>query len=445
MDSFDATMLGLVVAGTLVGTPWFVYRAKRRARVALDEALEKRAKRTATARATIASMERTGLTINDVPQVALTMRLSEGASGTLEVKRLVDPLEAARFQPGASFPLLFDPGDSSNAEVDFEGKGAASSGETVNVRGAPFEWPLWLFGQRDAESWLLPARAPGSRPVVVMELTDPHSAARTPLDEAVIEMGASMVAEALWMTTDVRAAAMALVATDAKKLFKPVGASKAYDEYTPFLRERDQATITLWGAAREDLASRGLEWNVRVGGDPAERTFAGPLGESTEMIVAWLVGRGLTRRVAPPAWWTPAGGDSLEVHAVVMHNLRIQVLADSRNGALGPIEPAMHVGFVDLALDLAEQHRSELHTMLAATTAHYARRAGQLTDGLRDRAIRSIESWTDPGSAVHRLSPHWLASLGGEERAKARRLEMAATAGDAYGEWLAKLAEPETD
>ena len=82
--------------------------------------------------------------------------------------------------------------------------------------------------------------------------------------------------------------------------------------------------------------------------------------------------------------------------------------------------------------------------MIAAASAHYARKAGALTPALRKRALSLIESHGDPRSPVTWLSPHWLASLASDEAGRARRARMEPGASGPYLAWLRSIAVPET-
>jgi hypothetical protein len=120
--------------------------------------------------------------------------------------------------------------------------------------------------------------------------------------------------------------------------------------------------------------------------------------------------------------------------------LRTQILL--ANGVVS-VDEDSRAFYADRALHLAEAYPSEAHAMLAAASAHYAKKAGLLTLTLKRLALSMIESYQQRESPMKRLSPCWLASIGGDEAARAVRAEMEVGASGAYAAWLRRIATPE--
>jgi len=228
-----------------------------------------------------------------------------------------------------------------------------------------FAQPLWLDGQEELASRLAP-RAAGARPVVVMDA----------VDDELAKMSAWLVAETIWMTTDLPATAVAFhqrgVVTSPP--------SMDFEWFAPMIRKVGAPAAILWGRAPADG-----EWHLRVPTDGSERSFWGSLAECSEAIAAWLVERGLARRIERPAWWTPLPGPAPAERATAMWFLRQQILAREH---LVKLDAASRSYFLDQTLSLAEKHPAEVHTLLARASLRCEEASGGVTADWKSRAAR---------------------------------------------------------
>ncbi len=113
--------LGVAVAAlTWIGLPFWFRRTQRTERAEAIADAARAQKRRERGSATIKSLQRTGLTVNDQPQVKFELYLDLGdKEGTVEITRLVDLLEIPRVQPGRKLLVRYDPDDLDNLEIDF--------------------------------------------------------------------------------------------------------------------------------------------------------------------------------------------------------------------------------------------------------------------------------------------------------------------------------------
>jgi hypothetical protein len=448
--SFEAGLLMAVVAAVVIGVPLAIRRAGLRFDAEVRRLVARRARQRATGRATIKSIERTGLSINDQPQVeiALELKLPDRVH-TWAIRCIVDVLDIPRIQPGTELAVRFDPDDPANIACELEegfaaGHVPAPASRAVSATGATLEAPLWSFGHQDADAWLVPPRADAT-PLVVIVFSDPHHEARDSGDATLVEVAQHVVAEALWMTTDLPARTAVMVDLEAKKLVTPTGELASYEGLAPYLQNLEPRPIAVWGAARRDVATDGITIKIRRPDRPDERTLTATLPDLSGFLIGWLVGEGLCRRIEPPAWYRPPTGEALTLYAHVLHNLQLQILADKKNRALEPLAAELQHGFVDLAHDVAEAHDLAVLHLAALTSAHYAARAGLLDDRQRARALALLGRYTDD-HPIHRLSPSLLASFGRRDEATARIAALRAPSGgafrssaDPYQRWLASL------
>lgn len=457
-----------VVLAIFVLSPILAYRSlvsRRSFEAFVADRQERRARvRSARVAAKIAAIERTGMSINDQPEVRFQVdaRLLDGREIELKFTRVVDQLQIPRIQPGMALLLEYDPEDvEGNWKVDLdappEAIGAAARGvasapagasgpadASPSSTGAPLEGPLWTFGLKKADTWLLPPRGAGLVPLVVVDLLDAHAAASPGDREAIVDSAAHLVSEALWMQTDIPASSVVWVDLKARRVVEVRSGTITHEKLAPLLRSLDPAPIAVWGEGGRDLAGDGITLKVRIPGDPAERSFSGPLDEVTATLVGWLVGRGLCRRIAPPRWYAAPSAALLPTYARMLDNLQLQILADDKNKALPPIAAEIHHGFCDMAFEALEASpQAKQLAVLAAVTARYARRAGGLDEPRRRRALALLASATDPEHPLTRLAPRLLAELGEPAAAQQRRQSLAIGASGEYAAWLRGLDEPE--
>jgi hypothetical protein len=282
-------------------------------------------------------------------------------------------------------------------------------------------------------------------PLVVIAFSDPHHDARESGDATLIELAQHVVAEALWMTTDLPTSAAVMVDLGAKKLVTPTGELADHEGLVPYLRNLEPRPIAVWGAARRDAATDGITIKIRRPDRDEERTLTAPLADLPGFLIGWLVGEGLCRRVEPPGWYRAPEGEALAGYAYLLHNLQLQVLSDEKNRAIGELPAELQEGFVDLANDIAEAHDLAVIHLAALTTAHYAARAGRLDDRQHRRSLALLGRYAGD-HPIHRLSPSLLASFGRRDEALARVAELRApadgafrTAADPYQTWLDRV------
>lgn len=408
-----------------------------------------RAERGVTAEGRVTEIERTGLSINDNPEVRFTIAADLGYGNELTIthERIVDIIDLPRFQPGRSVRVIYDPEDHDNLEVLWEpgaagaSAGAETSAAALSGTGAPFSWPLWLFGMENAERWLLPPRDEAQPPVVIVDITDPHDATADDAREMLVDMAAFLLAEHLWLRTDAAASAAVLIHTETGRLLQPVGELADWEGLRPFVDALERAPVLAWGAALADLEREGIQLKLRLPGDDTERALAGPLPELTEMLIDWLVRRGLCQRLDPPAWWVAPTPRLRTTYATALHDLQLQILADHENEAIGPLDADLHAGFVERALEAAREHGDACPQLrlIAAVTAVYAARADRLPAPLRSRAVELVLAERDESTAVFRLSPHLLRQLGDTLAAHSRSTAFGREDDDAYAAWLREI------
>ncbi len=70
--------------------------------------------------AQIASIQLTGSTYNDQPQVILTVNVQpmQGAAFTSKAKMVIHPMNILHFQPGARVTVYYDPNDKTNVAIE---------------------------------------------------------------------------------------------------------------------------------------------------------------------------------------------------------------------------------------------------------------------------------------------------------------------------------------
>lgn len=451
----------VVVLAIFVLAPLLVYRSQKERRdfeafVREREAARARA-RSARVTGKIVSIERTGLEINDQPEVRFVVEatLLDGRAIELNFERIVDTLQIPRIQPGMPLVIAFDPArPEENWVIDLDAAPGASEAAsaaptaslpTASGTGAPLEGPLWTFGLKKADPWLLPQRGEGQAPLVIVDLLDHHAAASPGPREAIVDSAAHLVCEALWVRTDITASSLVWLDVEGRRVIEVRGQTIEYETLGPVLRSLEPTPIAVWGEGGRDLERDGVTLRVRQPGDPAERTFSGPLAEVVEMLIGWLVGRGLCRRVAAPRWYVAPAGELLPMYAQLLDDLQLQILADAKNGAIPPLDADVHHGFCDMAFEALErfpQAAAQLG-LIAAVTARYAGRAGGLDEARRRRAVELVTGARDAEGPLARLAPRLLAELGEPAAALQRRQALAIGASGAYAAWLRGLDAPE--
>jgi hypothetical protein len=447
----DAAALATSLLFAFLIANTFRYRAKDareteellKAREAKETALRIRGVTTA---ATIQSSEKTGWTVNDEPQYEfeLSFELHDGRTATLTQRRYVGVMDAPRLQDGKTVAVTYDRDDPENFEVHWDGPadGGIAPEEPISATGATLDYPLWAFGMEDAEEWLLPPRG-GGIPVLIIDITDPYDAEADERREVIVDLAAFVLAEHLWVNTDNAAGGAAMVNLANKKLVQPTGSLPEYEELLPFINALDVEPIVVWGSALEDLEREGLKLKLRLPGDEVERSLSGPALELGSMLADWVQRQGHCAPTPAPAWHKPLDEETLQPYSQALHDLQLQILADKKNEALGPLDADVHTGMLEAALASVEQHGDACPQLklLAATIALYARRADKLPDALRRKAIELVLAETDEASAIFRLSPHYLRQLEAGVDAHTRLSETRRNADRLYADWLDSIEQ----
>lgn len=434
---FETGLLVVVIAAIALGVPLSIRRAGLRDAAERQRFVEHRNRRRARGPATIRAIERTGISVDDQPQVEITLALAlPDRVVTITTQRIVDLLELPRIQPGTVVDVLYDPDDPTNHECDWNlgaapaGSAAAAPAAQVSATGATIEAPLWAYGHQDADAWLVPPRS-GDPPLVAIALGDPHHDARAHGDAVLVQVAQHLVAEALWMTTDLPTRASVMVDLEAKKIVTSLNELVPYAELLPFLQHLQPSPIAVWGAARRDLTTDGVTIKIRRPDTGEERALTATLPDLPGFLIGWLTGEGLCRRIDPPDWYQAPAGEALAMYAHVLYNLQVQILADAKNGALEPLSEELQHDFVDLANDAAEAHDLAVLHLAALTSAHYAARAGLLDDRQRTRSLALLGRYGGD-HPIYRLSPSLLASFGRRHQAAARIAALRAPGGGAF-------------
>jgi Arc/MetJ family transcription regulator len=405
--------------------------------------------------AKILSVQRTGMSINDQPEIRFTMEFDLQDGRVLEIKaeRIVDILEIPRVQPGGRVPVAYHPQNPMEFEILWEelagektGAGAGFSGsgeEPVSSTGATFDCPLWLFGMRSAETWLFPPRPGDAQRLVVVDFTDSLSDKGDQKRDWIVDSAAFIMAEAFWALTDMPATAAVMVNVEKRKLLNLTGHLMGFEELKPFTASLDYDPVVAWGAAGLDLEKDGLTLKVRLPGESSDRTMTAPLAELTDMLVSFLAGRGLCRRVDGPGWYSLPGPEQVPYYAVLLHNLQLQILADKKNKVLPELDRELSNDFVDLALDMCRDHGGRMGQLgvVMLTTAYYASRAGHLDPKMLARAMEVLVAVKDKQDPVYRLSPRYLREFGRGDGALERQRELSGSAGPAFDEWLKRALD----
>lgn len=315
--------------------------------------------------------------------------------------------------------------------------------EAPSQTGAEFDAPLWLFGTKSSEEWLLP-REPGRKRVVVVDFSDPHKDSGDKERDWLVDNAAFLLAETLWMRTDAAATAAVIVSLPLKKIISPQDDLAQYEKLSGLTNSFKEPAVVAWGAANRDIAREGLTMKVRVSDETDERSFTAPYAELEKTLIDWLVGRGLCARRDPPAWYAQPKAEQLPLWAIVHHNLQLQTLADAKNGVLAPLDADFQDDMVDYALDAVEQFEGagEQVKLAAIACAVYARRANALKEERRAKILEIVASLSHPD--LVRLSPRFYIALGEPARADAVKTDgdaYRAPADEAYRSWLLKIRE----
>jgi hypothetical protein len=338
--------------------------------------------------------------------------------------------------PGdAAIDLALQPGETTAPEA-----GPAKEGHVTGT-GATFECPLWLHGLRDAETWLLPPRSAGGLRLVVVDFPDPHGDEGPKEREWIVDSAAFLIAEDLWMQTDLQADPAVFVNVEARKLLQMTSPIGSFEDLAPFIGSIKPEPAVAWGTAGRDLQTEGLTATLRLPGESSERTISAPLADLAETIRSFLAGRGLCRVLGAPPWYRSPDPLMLPIYAVLLHNLQLQILADQKNRVLPPLTPDLQRDMVDFAFDALTEYPlgGEHLKLIAATTALYARRAGRLDEEARKRVLGILQNVTDPHDPLYRLSPHLYAVFDEPVLARKRRESLLPSAEGRYADWLGKL------
>jgi len=428
-----------------------------------QEQARERDERGVDVEARITRLERTGLKVNDQPQIELHVEaeLPDGRSFEGGVTMLADEDQLDGLEPGATLGVRLVPDDPENFELRLDepragttvrsldellaasedGEGDERGDERPSMTGAPIPWPLWIFGLQDAEAWLLPPRREDALPLAIVDLCDPYEDGSTPEREAVVDSAAYWLAERVWIQTDLPVSAAVFVAEAQRKVMQPTGSMFEYDALVPFLTTLEPFPAVARGEAGEDLDTDGLTLKLRLPDDPAERTLTAPVGELPGMLIDWLVRKGLCQRIEPPAWYAAPGPELLADYARALDNLQLQVIADKNNRFIERQEAEAHERYVEHAFAMLERHpdAGAQVLLLAAGTAHYAERDGRLGLVQRQQALDLINGVTDPEHPLYRISPLLLHVHREPVRAASRRKALRDRAEGAYAEWLDAL------
>jgi len=325
----------------------------------------------------------------------------------------------------------------------FSSRAAPSLAEAPLQTGAEFDAPLWLFGTKSSESWLLP-REPARKRVVVVDFSDPYAGSGDKERDWLVDNAAFLLAETLWMRTDAPATAAVIVSLPLKKIISPHDALAPWENLSGLTGSFKEPAVVAWGAANRDVAREGLTMKVRVSDETDERSFTAPYAELEKTLIDWLVGRGLCGRTDPPAWYAPPKPAQLPLWAIVHHNLQLQTLADAKNGVLAPLDADFQDDLVDYALDAVEQLEGagEQVKLAAIACAVYARRAGALKEERRTKILEIVAGLSAPD--LVRLSPRFYHALGEPARADAVRTDgdaYRASSTEAYRAWLREIRD----
>ena len=156
--------------------------------------------------------------------------------------------------------------------------------ESVEGTGAPIWYPLWLFGHEEAEKWLLPPRRDAGPPAILIDLSDPHNQGSEEGRAWIADSGAFLIAEEIWMTTDIRIAAESayfraaginngLTATELGLSFllpRAIGSSRAFEIMLSgrdvSSREADEIGLVSRTVADEKLMESALDLADQING-----------------------------------------------------------------------------------------------------------------------------------------------------------------------------------
>ncbi len=301
------------------------------------------------------------------------------------------------------------------AAVRFEGQD-----EAISAMGAPFWWPLWLYGLEDADGWLL-AAPEEERRVLVLDLWDPHDARSWKNRSMVIDSTAFLLAEQLGLTLGVQVGAAVMVDVARRKVLTAIGAAPPFAELTPFVNALESTPVVIWGEAGYDVEQDGLAFRIRTpDGEESGRTCR--LSGAADELADSLVRTGVARRREPPSWYLAPRPEERVRYSELLDLLHLVILADRDNGFLPSFDAEFHNECSALALrSLLDFPRAgEQWKLIAATMALYGTRAAALDENVRRAAVALVLSVDDPAHPLFRLSPLYLAAFQEQERARER-------------------------
>jgi len=450
--------ISLLGVWMMLGALLIYVKLRREDQEAMAAVLAQRKKEEALARrgenapGTIEAIRRTGLRINNQPQVEMRIRFrtADGRDAELTTRRIIDILEIPRFQPGRELTVRYIPGDETNAvvpqfeeglpevpEADAAAPPEAGEAQEVSATGAPIECPLWLYGQESPDEWFLSPRAEGA-PLLIMDISDPFCDMGDRDRDASADLLNFFIAEAFWFETDMPTRAAIWVDTDFKRLVQPTWPLKEFDEFGPFLDALDFTPAVMWGEAGRDLEGEGITMRIRLPEDGNQRSLTVPMGELVDTLIDWMVRRGRCARLKPPAWYRRPAASWRASYARALDSLTLQILADRKNRFLGELDGDFHNGFVDLCFDWVEAHAeagAQL-SLAALAAALYAHRAGKLDGKNRERALALLRGAADSSHPAHLLSPYMLRQLGDYVAASNRVRALRPGAQGVFARWL---------
>ncbi len=313
--------------------------------------------------------------------------------------------------------------------------------ESVEGTGAPIWYPLWLFGHEEAEKWLLPPRRDAGPPAILIDLSDPHNQGSEEGRAWIADSGAFLIAEEIWMTTDIRIAAAVLVNVEAGKLVQPTGQLSEYEDFAPFIDCQDERPVAVWGVAGADLeADDGIELRLRWPLDEEDQSLKGPFSRIGALLARRFIDRLVCAERAHPEWWSTVTGEQREIYAAMLDHHLLQILADKKNKALPTLDPDMHQGFTDVALEAAGKFPEvEQLKMVALNIALYSARADCLTEEHRKAATDLCMAVTYRESPIYKLAPNYLRYFGERAKAVERFQELNETDDPTFLAWLESL------
>lgn len=436
--------ISVIAAGSVV-TLWVLVRLYRKRGVATAR-VERFASESVLGEAVITRLDSLGYTMRsgspdpDDPRghrITLRIRREDGADVEVRVKENIRPSQMDQWQVGSSRPVRYVPDDPANFVLVEEAEAAPEKAiETVAAR---FGEPLWVFGLFNADAWLLRETA-GSLPLLVLDISDPHSAGN-PNRDPLMDSAVFLIAEYLRMHTDAGAVAAVSVHSETGKVVLPTGDPEQTRRLArELLNQQERPCALLWGvAAGGESMDVGVE--IWFPDEPRVEPHTYSIYDLPEKVAGIMKNRTAASAASLPWWYKEVEPTDLADYAVLLDGLQLQILADQKNQAIRPLDADAHDKFITLAFEVLTKDRLAItqFVLTALGAVLYAARAGHLIDQHRSRALQILRSFEDREHPVYRLSPLYLDALGEAEEAVMRRDVLLAEAGGPYAEWLKAL------